>query len=228
MSRYRIGRQNSASSSDSSRFKLFIRVTFFTIILLVPVIIYVIITTLPPSPVTGRTVDRGYFDPYSTIKTEWFSFRVEKTWQEVPDITVKDKVYYYREMQGANPQGLLAVHVNGSYPVVSESYYSNAVPVKLSDDVSSLFPDDLLPHCDTVNNPKVTVNHTTTQGDTTFTCWAGTPLLYAVAGEIGGNEKLMLKRTDGTTAQYVITYRNLAFSPNPNTFTNVLSTFKSL
>lgn len=225
MSSYRFGKQGTATATDSSKFKTFIKVTFFTLLLLVPVIIYVIVTTLPPSPVTGRTVDKGYFDPYTTISTEWFSFRVEKTWQEVPDITTKDKVYFYREMQGSNQQGLLAVYVN-SEPMGSESFYSNVVPVEISDG-SSLIADEMQPHCDTASNPVVKDNHIATMAGTSFVCWAGGPILHIVAGEVGGSEKLTMKRENGDTAIYTISYTNLAFTPNTSTFSRVLNTFKS-
>lgn len=225
MSRYRYGKQGNASQSEKSRFRTFVKVLFITILLLVPFAAYIIITSLPPSPVTGKTVDKGYYDPYSTIKSDWFSFRVEQTWEEISEITVKDKVYFYREMQGKNQQGLLVIYVN-SRPEGFESFYTNVVPVVIKDE-NSLESDEMQPHCDSATTPTVQNNYEATQANTTFTCWAGGPVMYAVAGEINGGVKLKMKRENGDYAEYTIAYRNLAFTPNTTTFSKVLSTFKS-
>jgi hypothetical protein len=226
MSSYKFGKQNTSSKDDRSRFRLWTKVFIITALILVPVIVYVIVTTLPPSPVTGKTIEKGKFDPYTTVTTDWFSFRVENTWEEVPDITVKDQVYVYREKQGANPQGLLSIYVN-SAPKGFEDFFTRVVPITLKEDGASINSLPMQPHCDEAVTPVVQQNHMVTQGDTTFYCWAGGRVLYAIAGEVGDDTKLELKREDGSTATYTITYRNLAFSPNEGTFPKVLATFKS-
>jgi hypothetical protein len=197
-----------------------------TVLLLVPAIIYIIVTTLPPNPVTGRTIDKGFFDPFTTIETDWFSFRVEKTWVAVPEITIEGKQYFYREMQGANPQGLLGIFIN-TRPIGSEDFYTRVVPVTLASDTTTVDALAMQPHCDTATKEKFTQNHPATQADAAFTCWAGGAVLYAVASEIRGDDNLSMRRRDGSTATYVITYRNLAFIPNETTFSRVLNTFSS-
>ena len=226
MGSYRYGKQAVASKQQSS-VRTFWKVTSITILLLVPVVVYIVLTTLPPSPVTGKTIDKGTFDPFTTVKTEWFSFKVEKTWQSVPELTKNDKVYTYREMQGPNPQGLLQIFINNS-PKSTENYFTHVVPVSVKDGRSFL-AKDLQPDCSTNNSNKLAQNFITmTQADTTFLCWIGSPIFYAVAGEIGGNSTIKMKREDGSEAEYIITYRNLAFIPSESTFPKVLDTFKSL
>jgi hypothetical protein len=225
MGKYKFGR-SAVITKDQSNARTVWRVIGITILLLVPVAIYIILTTLPPSPVTGKTIDKGVYDPYTTIKTDWFSFRVEKTWQSVPELSHEGQVYVYREMQGANPQGLMSVYIN-SEPSGYENFYSRVVPVTVKDG-SKLLSKDMQPDCTGDFRDKSVQNFTTTQAETTFLCWAGSPLLYAVAGEVGGNSKLAMKRLDGSDIRFTITYRNLAFSANEATFPKVLSSFKAL
>jgi len=225
MGSYRYGKQAVASKEQSGA-RTFRRVTFFTILLIVPIVVYIIFSTLPPSPVTGKTIDKGTFDPFTTVKTDWFSFRVEKTWQSVPELTTEGKVYTYREMQGANPQGLMQIYINGE-PRANENFYSRVVPVSVKDD-NALLSKQMQPDCSADNPNKQIQNYRTTQAETSFLCWAGGPVLYAVAGEIGDDTAIAMKRLDGSSANYTLTYRNLAFSSNESTFSKVLATFKSL
>jgi hypothetical protein len=224
MSNYRVGKP-AVTAKEQSKFKTFFRVFSITIALLTPAVAYIIWTSLPPNPVTGRTVDKGFFDPFKTIETDYFSFRVEKTWEEVSELIIPGSMYTYREMQGKNPQGLLQIFINSS-PRGSESYYTHVVPIVVKDgqfdNVHEMEPD-----CNTTNTNKLVQNFMVTQGETTFLCWAGSSQLYSIAGEVGGDDKITLRRANGTTAEYAITYRNLAFTPNDASFARVLRTFKA-
>lgn len=226
MGSYRYGKQAVASKQQSSA-RTFWRVTSITLLLLIPIAVYIVLTTLPPSPVTGKTIDKGTFDPFTTVKTDWFSFKVEKTWQSVPELTTDGKVYTYREMQGPNPQGLMQIFIN-STPKSTESYFTHVVPVSVKDERSFL-AKDVLPDCSTTNPDKLAQNYVKlTQGDTTFLCWIGSPIFYSVAGEIGGDSTIKMLRENGSTAEYIITYRNLAFVASEGSFSKVLNTFRSL
>jgi hypothetical protein len=129
-------------------------------------------------------------------------------------------------MQGANPQGLLQIYIN-SEPRANENFYSRVVPVTVKDG-NSLDAKEMQPDCSADNPNKQVQNYRTTQADTSFLCWAGGPVLYAVAGQVGGTSYLDMKRQDGTAVRYTITYRNLAFGENEASFPKVLDTFKSL
>lgn len=225
MSQYRYGKYGSASRSSKAQAITTVKVVFWTLVLLVPAVVYIIVTSLSPPPATGRKNVIGYFDPNTTIQTEWFSFKVENSWQEVSNLTIKDKVYYYREMNGAMSQGLLAIYVN-SEPVASENYFTHVVPVKTVND-RTLSPLGLEPHCD----PPATQNKTsytkTTMGGVTFMCWSGASAFYAVAGEVNGTPKVTLKRDNSETAEYIITYRNTGYEQNNISFSKLLATFSA-
>ncbi|MCA9347668.1 hypothetical protein KC930_03775 [Candidatus Saccharibacteria bacterium] len=225
MGKYRYGRP-ATSAREQSTSRTIWRVSLITLALMVPIIIYIVISTLPPAPVTGKTIDKGSFDPNTTIKTNWFSFRVAKTWQAVPELTKEDSLYTYREMQGPNPQGLLQIYINRK-PVSSEAYFSRVVPVTIIDG-NSFEVGDLQPDCTTTTTDKNTQNFMANQANTLFPCWAGSPQLYIVAGEVGDDNYLTMSHGDGGSAQYMITYRNLAFIENDSTFSSVLKSFKSL
>jgi hypothetical protein len=225
MGSYKFGKQAVASKEQSST-RTFWKVVSITLILLIPPIIYIVLTTLPPSPVTGRTIDKGTFDPYATIKTDWFSFRVEKTWQSVPELTKEGVVYTYREMQGPNPQGLLRIYIN-DHTGVSDIAYSRVVPITVQDG-TTIIPKDMQPDCTTTAPSKYVNEFITKQGDASFKCWPGTSVLYSVAAEIGGDPKIHMKRLNSDPITYTISYRNLAFSENTDSFPRLLKTFKSL
>jgi len=227
MARYQLGKalRESPQRKHKNTWMTF-RVVFFTIILLVPVIIYIIVTTLPPSPVTGKTIDKGFFDPYLTFETEWFTFRTAKNWEAVPELSKADQYYTYREKNGANPQGLLQIFVGGTKPPVTDSFYTNVVPVTVNDvdlDVGEIADDcsTLLPKTGNINNTVVN------QEDVSFTCWANGTIDYVVAGQKGGTHELQMTRRDGSKGTYIISYRNLAFTPGLEVFPTVLRTFQS-
>lgn len=225
MGSYKFGKQ-AVAAKEQSRTRTMWKVAFITLLLLIPFVIYIVLTTLPPNPVMGKTIDKGVFDPFTTIKTDWFSFRVEKTWQAVPELTKENQVYSYREMQGANPQGLLRIYVN-STPVGTESYFSRVVPVVIKEG-RTIDAKDMQPDCSDSTKDKSLQGYIVSQSNTKFLCWAGVSLIYAVAGEIGDDSTITMTRENGTTANYVLTYRNLAFSANESSFSKVLETFKSL
>ena len=226
MGSYKYGKQ-AVASKEQSRVRTWWRVSAITLLLMIPFVIYIVVTTLPPSPVTGRTIDKGSYDPFTVVKTSWFSFKVEKTWQSVPELTKENEVYTYREMQGPNPQGLMQIYIN-SQPKANEAYFSRVVPVSVEQG-NSFFPKSMQPDCTSTTTDKLVQNSfPTTQAGTSFICWAGSSILYAVAGEVGGDTSITMKRQDGSTANYTITYRNLAFLADENTFPRVLSTFKAL
>jgi hypothetical protein len=227
MARYRYGWTANTSSAKLEKSRMAIKVTALTLIVLIPAVIYVIISTLPPNPVSGKSIDKGKFDPTITFTTDWFSFVTPKSWEEATNLHIKDKMYVYRENNGGENLGLMKIFVNSD--VVSyQNYYTRVLPVKVENG-SKLVPRSLEPHCNTVLGPGQNKGVPTivTQAEVNFLCWVDGTNLYAVAGEIGGSSTLNLKRRNGETARYIITYVNNAFTPSEGSFEQALQSFEA-
>lgn len=225
MSRYKHGRSGTGSSSKAEKSKTAFKVSTITAILLIPAIIYIIISTLPPNPVTGKSVDKEKFDPTITFTTDWFTFIAPNRWEEAADQHVKDKVYVYREKNGGEYLGLLRVFVNNS-PVNFQDMYTNVLPVRVQEG-NKIIPGELQPHCSeqTLSKQRTGDPFPIVQGEVSFICWVDNENLIATAGEIGGGTAIKLRRDNGTIADYRIVYANTAFSPSEQSFAQVLKSF---
>jgi len=227
MARYRYGRTENASSDKLEKSRTAIKVTTLTLLVLIPAAIYVIISTLPPSPVTGKSIDKGKFDPTTTFTTDWFSFVAPKSWEEAANLHIKDKMYVYRENNGGENLGLMKIFVNSD--VVSyQNYYTRVLPVVIAEGYK-LRPATIEPHCNTALAPGQNKGVPTivNQANTSFLCWVDGTNLYAVAGEVGGTSTLTLKRKNGESAQYIITYVNNAFTPSEDSFRQAIQSFEA-
>ena len=227
MAIYRYGRTGNKSSDKLQKSRTAFKVTVLTLLLLIPAAIYVIISTLPPNPVTGKSIDKGLFDPSVTFTTDWFTFKAPKTWEEAANLHVPDKMYIYRENNGGESVGLMKVFVNSD--VVSyQNYYTRVLPVNIEEDYK-VRPLSLQPHCNTAipegqNKGKPIL---VTQAQVNFLCWTDGTNLYAVAGEVDGTSTLELRRKNGETAKYIITYVNNAFTPSEGSFEQALQSFEA-
>ena len=227
MARYRYGRSGNTTSDKLEKSRTAIKVTILTLLLLVPAVIYVIISTLPPSPVTGKSIDKGKFDPTVTFTTDWFTFTAPKSWEEASNLHIKDKVYVYRENNGGETIGLMKIYVN-SEVVGYQNYYTRVLPVTIEDG-SKVKPTSLQPHCSSVLTKEQNKGAplVLTQAEVNFLCWVDGTNLYAVAGEIKGTSTLQLKRSNGETAKYIITYLNNAFTPSEGSFEQAIQSFEA-
>lgn len=225
---YRFGKHiRSGDSAEQTTKRFYTKIFIFTMIAFVPFIVYIYLTIQPPSPVTGKTINKGFYDPFQTFSTDWFTFRVDKGWEEVPELTKPDSIYTYRQKNGQNPQGLFRIYVNNNDIVGGDNHFTNVLPVRVNKG-NELLAQALEPDCTSVLPPNnKALIQDVSMANTTFKCWPGTGLLYAVAGEIGGGSIIGMKRANGDDVKFIITYRNLGFTPSESTFTQVLSTFKS-
>lgn len=227
MSRYRYGRSGNTASDKVEKSRTAIKVTILTLVLLIPAVIYVIISTLPPSPVSGRSINKGRFDPSVTFTTDWFTFTVPNNWEEASDLHKPNQYYIFREKNGADTTGLVTVYINKPTMYYID-YFTRVFPVAVVDG-NSLEPGELQPHCKTVFTKDQKITPTiVTQAEVEFKCWPDGANFYAVAGEIGGDTAISMTRKNGDKADYLITYTNTAFTPYESSFEKVLKTFQAL
>jgi hypothetical protein len=223
MSHYRAG-IGSKTRSKFQRTRTVITVASVTLFLLVPVIIYIIYTTLPPNPVTGKAIDRGFFDPSITFETEWYKFSVPKNWVVNEASTKEGQVYAYNHTNGSELVGLLQVYINTAPPVYQQAF-SRILPITIEGD--KIVPTTLQPHCKDTAKPVNKGNPVEiVQAEVRFTCWVDNNNLYAAAGEVGSDVQLTHKSPNGEDVKYFITYSNTAFTPNEGSFVEALRNFE--
>jgi hypothetical protein len=226
-SRYKFGKGASQSGNRVEKIGLSIRVTIFTLLLLAPLVVYIIYSIRPPDSVSGRTIDKGKYDPYITFTTDWFEFTVPRVWEEVPSVSVPGRVYVYKQSVGKEPIGQLRIYVNTEV-IEYQNYYTRVQPVNITNG-NSLHPLEMQPECKTVlkDGQNKGVPTIVTQADVSFLCWVDGTNLYAVAGAVGGSSTIELTRPNGEKAKYIITYTNTAYTPNESSFAEVLKNFVS-
>jgi hypothetical protein len=224
---YKFGRGASTAGTRLEKFGLFMRVSIFTLFLLLPLVVYIIYSIRPPDSVSGRTIDKGKYDPYITFTTDWFQFTVPRVWEEVPSANVPGKVYVYKQSVGKEPIGQLRIYVNSDV-IEYQNYYTRVQPVNITNS-NSLHPLELQPHCNTAlkEGQNKGIPTLVTQSEVNFMCWVDGTNIYAVAGAVGGGSTIELVRNNGEKAKYIITDRNTAYTPNENSFTEVLKNFVS-
>ena len=224
---YRFGKHIRVGDGGAQTSKrLYTKVIAWTLVAFIPLIVYIYFSIQPPAPVAGKTINKGYFDPYKTWTTDWFTFRTDSSWEEVPEITKPNQIYTYRQKNGGNPQGLFQIYVENTPLSGAESYFSNVLPIEISAE-GVLKPGSIQPKCDDlIAKGKTLFPQDVKQADVTFNCWPGTTQFYAVAGQVGGTSTMQIKRPNGEIAPYIITYRNLGFYSSESTFVQVMSTFK--
>lgn len=225
MAKYKYGKGNISSQDKTEKSKTIFKVAVVTLLLLVPAVVYIVLSVLPPNPVTGRSIDRGLYNPNITFTTDWFEFEAPNRWEELTAQHIPDKMYVFREKNGGELLALLKVFVNDS-PVPFQDYYTNVLPVEIVDG-NRLRPKSLEPHCSEAT-PQKEMKGTpldVSQGGTTFTCWVDNKNFIAVAGEIGGTDSFKLRRENGESASYKIIYQNTAFSPSRGSFEEVMRSF---
>lgn len=227
MSNYKYGRSGNKTSEKFEKSQTTIKVIIGTLLALVPLVVYIVISTLPPSPTSGKSIDKGRFDPSITFTTDWFTFTAPKKWEEVASLHIKDKMYVYRETNGGEYIGLLKIYIN-TEPFSYQNYFTRVLPVEVVDK-KAIKPTSLEPHCNAALLPGQNLGTPTfvTQADVTFFCWTDGTNLYAVAGEIGGTSTIKLTRANGETANYVAVYTNTAFTPSESSFAEAMQSFEA-
>jgi hypothetical protein len=227
MSSYKLGKGAVATNTKLERFGLWTRVAMLTMVILAPIVAYILYSIQPPETVSGRTIDKGKFDPYVTFTTDYFTFTVPKTWKASDTGNVEGKMYVYKQSAGNESLGLLRIYINSD--VISyQNYFTRMQPVTITGG-NKLHPGEMQPNCTSAvpAGKNLGVPLIVSQAEVNFLCWVDGTNLYAVAGAVGGTSSIELTRTNGEKAKYIITYLNTAFTPNESSFTEVLKTFEA-
>lgn len=160
-------------------------------------------------------------------RTPYFEFYASRKWRPVTDLT-KDGRYVFREINNQTGGQEFTVEVNESDPEVLALVQTTRVLPVLIGDSGELVPKNLSDHCNkAVPNATERVPRMVTYQKVTFACSMDGRLYNAVVGLEGGTSTISLKRPDGTTAAYRMSYRNFTATPNSGDFISIVKSFKT-
>jgi hypothetical protein len=177
---------------------------------------------------SGQPTSRGETtinDPFKTFKTDYFTFKTDKTWQFVPEESSAN-TFVYRSIKKGLVQRDLTVYVNNLpsnlllTAVLSADAGKNSFKIRqMSGHCRKALPDNYLK---TTRNPaEVTID------GVSFTCQADNDQTIIGTGLSGNGLSTVLNRGNGATAGYLLLYHDLEFTPKPSIFRDIVEGFKS-
>jgi len=162
------------------------------------------------------------------FRSEYFQFQADANWKEVPTESVKGH-YVYRSFKGPLVEHDIVIDVNNPKDEVPALVSTNHVmPVEVDSTGKFNIIGGAGDHCKTVvpkGSPSLPI--LVTQKQVSFICSPDSVLYEVKVGLVGGTTKMLLPRPDGTRATYVITYRNLKFTPDDSVLRTIVDTFQT-
>ncbi|MBA3757478.1 hypothetical protein H0X09_01270 [Candidatus Saccharibacteria bacterium] len=161
-----------------------------------------------------------------TFRSGYFQFKDTGNWVLTQKESTESKFIYYK-YRGLLVEHQLIVYVN-QIPIPLYLAAGRALPVRIvnsdSFDVTSV-SEPCGKSYEQGELPKV---RSISINQATILCSPDTPLYSVVLAEIGGDYKLNLRRSDGSPAQLIITYRDLTLDPKQDTIKNIARSFQTL
>jgi hypothetical protein len=177
------------------------------------------------TPATGPTYNKAVAGA-ETFKSTYFQFSDTSKWVFMQADSTANK-FTYIDYVAKLPAHAVTVYVNQTPPVIDLAT-TRVLPVKLIND-NAFTVGDISEPCGQqfkAGEPKRV--RPVTLGGTNMLCVPDSPQYTVEVGQTGGDYNLTLKRAGGSTARYVIIYRNLTATPDPGPFLRVMKTFQAL
>lgn len=165
---------------------------------------------------SGVAAEQIYRSPYFEFQDSGGNWLLDKS-------STANKFVYYKFRSGQSEHELI-INVN---QVPNTLFASRGLPVTIATD--QLDPGTVTDHCRKmygVSEPMI--SRTVTMDSISFPCVPDTSQYSIYVSQIGGDQKLLLRRSGGDTATYVIFYRDLRFNNDSRTITNVIKTFRAI
>lgn len=179
------------------------------------------------APVTSKTTIKSVSFDGNHFSTPYFQFAESGTWK-LAEAESNPSKYVWKKYQGSSPvvQHQLIVYVNQT-PPPPELAAAAALPVKIKD--SSFEAGVPSPHCGGLFEPGEPRRvRPQTVGGTTILCDPDMGQRRVIFGSVGGDYNLRLKRSDGSSARYVIIYKDQRISSDDEILTQIADSFKAL
>ncbi len=174
-----------------------------------------------PAP-TSRAIHSPGVAPTHTYRTAAFQFQDTATWVLSPGSTPNE--YTFGEYDGKLIEHLLVVYVNQT-PDELDLATARVLPVDIVNG-TSLAPTTVSDPCSTAYGPHDLQQVRQLSFDqTSFLCDPEMVQYAVIVGQIGGTTTLNLTRSDGSTAHYIIIYKDVTVNPTPQPMLNALKSF---
>lgn len=163
------------------------------------------------------------------FRTEYFQFQADNNWKEIPTETTNGH-YVYRSFKGPLVEHDIIIDVNSTKKEALSNVRTNHVmPVEIDSTGKLNVVNGAGDHCKTAvpKDVQKTVPLMVTQRQVTFACSPDSVLYEVKLGVVGGTTDMLIPRPDGTSAKYVVTYRNLKFTPDDSVLRNIVDTFQT-
>lgn len=158
------------------------------------------------------------------FRTPYFQFQAGKTWTEVAKETTDNK-FVYRALKGPIVEHDLTIYVN---PSIQQLDATRIQPVEPQPDGTLKVTEGISDHCDTTlpagNKDREQVMNLK---GVTFMCDADDTIYDVLVGKVKGTPFMDLIRPDGSTARYVISYRDLTASPSGRELREIVRSFQT-
>lgn len=206
------------------------RMKFIGLILLILIIglaafLYAITRKHSTNPQVGPSYTKTIAGP-TLYKSQFFEFRDTAKWVYEPHDSGPNEVTFL-QYQGGVLAYSVSVYVNQA-PSIEELPVEYALPVQIVDQ-KSFSVGNITPQCGSAYAPTdKRLQKVVSIGGTNIMCFPGSPEYHVEAGQVGGNYNLVLRRSNGQLATYVIIYKDLTTSPEATPFINFLQTFQAL
>lgn len=162
------------------------------------------------------------FNPFKTFKTPDFTFQTDKSWDYVKDDSGPGK-FVYRSSKGNIVMRDMTVYVDSLPKNLLLTY---VLPVEANG--NSLLPGNVSDHCKTYikglkpgeNNPvEATVE------SVRIRCQVDGTSATVGTGQKNGSYQIDLAGKSGENKKYFLLYHDLQYTPNLDTFTNIVRSF---
>jgi hypothetical protein len=179
----------------------------------------------PATPTSKATVKTVSFDN-KFFSTAYFRFTDSGDWKFIPNQSTKSKFVFQKYLNNSDlVQHQLIVYVN-STPQLLDLAASRVLPVELNRESNSFTPMEVSKHCGTTYKPgelhKVEMRQIS---GSTLLCDPEQGQFRVILAKTGGDYNLKLKRSDGSTANYIIIYQNQKIDPDTSTILQIASSF---
>lgn len=208
------------------------RVKWFFVGLLIssPIIVAILFFTVPffikqETPAVTSNVQTSVQAPSIKIfRTPYFQFQAGKTWSEDAKETSANK-YVYRSYRGPLIDHDLTIYINPPSQVLNATRIQ---PVEPQADGTFKVPEGISTHCQTAlpeaeKKQEVSV----TFKGVTFVCDGDDTLFDVLVGKVNGTPLMELIRPDGSTANYIIVYRDLTAEATGRELKEIVESFQT-
>jgi hypothetical protein len=182
----------------------------------------------PQAPISKTTIKKITFDD-KDFSTPYFKFKDTEEWHFISNQSAKNKYVFQKYLTNSElVQHQLTVYVNNT-PQPLELASSRVLPVELNSLDNSIKPSSVSEHCGKAYKPNELHKVMNRLLDnTTMLCDPDQGQFRVVFAKLGGDYNLKLKRTDGSTANYIIIYQNQKLDPDTDTVMQIANTFQSI